>query len=147
MVVREATRADMPWLLDQLADFDRFFGAKLSLLHDVEEARQLMDGWIEAGPVFVAEHDGQPIGFIVGSCGPHYLSSRITALFEILWWAPPTRQGKRALTALLDAFTAFGEARRVDWIICSRQVRQPATPTFRKRGFRTLELSHVKELT
>jgi hypothetical protein len=78
----------------------------------------------------------------VGVVGPHYLSSRITALFEVLWWAPPTRQGKRALAALLDAFMLEGHARRVDWIICSRRVDQPATPTFRKRGFRTLELSH-----
>jgi hypothetical protein len=147
MIVREATRADMPWLLEQLAEFDKFFGAKLSLLHDVEEARQLMDGWIEAGPVFIAMHEGQPIGFIVGVVGPHYLSSRITALFEVLWWAPPTRAGKRALAALLDAFMLEGHARRVDWIICSRRVDQPATPTFRKRGFRTLELSHLHEVT
>lgn len=147
MVVREASRADMPWLLEQLEQFDRHFGAKLSLLHDVEEARQLMDGWIEAGPVFVAEEHGDPVGFIVGVVGPHYLSSRITALFEVLWWAPPTRQGKRALTALLDAFLLEGQARRVDWIICSRRVDQPPTPTFRKRGFRTMELSHILELT
>lgn len=149
--IRPATLNDIPWLLEQLRDFDRFFGTKHSLLPGRDEAVAILTALITEHVFLVAEKEGGPrVGFIAGSIGPHAFRSALTVLTELFWWVAPPFRGTSAGAQLLLEFEEIGR-RRADWVVMSLEERTIAEglvdPTsLERRGYRPQERSYLLEV-
>lgn len=145
MRVRTATPADVPWLLEQVVRFDRFYGAQRSLLPptmDVAEAKLLQ--LIEHVFLIAEDVDRGRLGFIAGLVVPHFFSDRET-LSEILWWVDEPFRGSRAGLMLLNAFVAYGRERSLDVIMTLEDVSPVNPETLLRRGFRAKETNFLLE--
>lgn len=143
--IRDAKRSDLPWLVAELRRFDEAFGADRSLFPDMDRAVHTLTALMDAGPFYVADDDGQAIGFIAGVLTPHYFNPAIQTLAELLWWVVPERRTSSAGLKLLDAFLAYGRV-HADWVICTmRDVHQK--PALSRRGLRGYERSFIHEVT
>lgn len=146
ITVRRAVAADVPWLLDQLRDFDAFYGSSRSLYPDLDVAEQIVAGLVDTQPFFIAENADGPIGFVAGFLAPHNLNPEIRVLCEQFWWVDPAYRGSRAGLALLNELIAFGRV-HADWIIMTLEHESPVNPqTLTRRGFRPKETSYLLEI-
>lgn len=150
VTVRAATPEDVPWLLEQLRAFDRFFGARRSLFPDENTALQVLTGLLDAHVFLVAEQhadlDARPVGFLCGTLAGHPFNPTIRVLSEVFWWVAPEHRGSRAGLLLLDAFLAEGRA-RADWIVFSLETKSPVREaTLTRRGFARYETSYLLEV-
>jgi hypothetical protein len=144
--VRPATHADLPWLLDQLRQFDAFFGSARSLFPSVEQAEAIIGGLIDTQPILVADNDAGPVGFICGALHPHPYNPALIVLSEMFWWVAEEYRGSRAGLALLNEFIAIGE-RLAHWIIMTLETNSKLDPEHLfRRGFRLKELSYLLEV-
>lgn len=149
MQIRQAVSADVPWLLQELAAFDRFYAAKHSLVPpDPAVAAATVAGLIAEHPFFIAIDDATnvPIGFIAGALVPHLFHPELRTLAELLWWVVPERRGSSAGGRLLAHFEAYGRA-HADWIVLTLDVNSPIHPaTLERRGFSPHERSFLLEV-
>ena len=155
MTVCRAEMTDIPWLLEQLRAFDRFFGGAYALFpKDVELARQLVSEWIRHQVFFVAWHAGPPssrIGFIGGPLGPHPYNPELVALTELFWWVVPQHRGTHVGARLLLEFEEHARANGAHLVVLSleettieRGMVDPSSLT--RRGYRPKERSYLLEL-
>lgn len=145
MYVRTGNLGDIPWILEELEEFQNWFGSKKPLF-DKESAPKIVETWIEKHLVFIAEKDtvGQ-IGFIIGAITPHLFNPKLRMLAELLWWVDPLHRHTRAGHELLSEFVHWGR-NNVDWITFSLQDITPVKETTLKRfGFRHLEHCYLIE--
>ena len=146
MTVRPASPADIPWLLEQLQAFDRFFGAARSLFPTMDYAESVLRGLIADQVFLIADNDHGPVGFIAGFVTAHVLNPAITVMSELFWWVAPDARGSRAGAALLTAFLAIGKMRS-DWIVMTLEAESPVNPaTLLSRGFRVKETAYLLEV-
>jgi GNAT superfamily N-acetyltransferase len=159
--VRHARKDDIPWLLEQLREFDQFFGAGRSLFpSDPLRAQHFLEALIFQHPFHIAEyvrrvgppdafHPGtavEPVGFIAGALGPHPYNPAIRQLTEMFWWVAPAYRGSRAGSLLLDAFLDEGK-QRADWIVMTLEADSPVHDRIlEKRGFKPKERSFLLEV-
>lgn len=145
ITVRRATADDVPWLLEQLAAFDQFFGSTRSLFPDIDTARAIVSDLVTTQPFFVAG-DSDLVGFIAGYLTPHPYNPTIRVLTESFWWVDQEFRGSRAGLALLNALIAFGRE-HADWIVMTLEHESPVNPeTLTRRGFRLKETSYLMEV-
>jgi hypothetical protein len=147
ITVRKAEQEDTPWLLDQLQQFDKFFGSRRSLFPDLEYAQATLAGLIAEHPFFVAVDARGPVGFIAGVLMPHFLNPSIKLLSELFWWVAEEARGSRAGALLLAAFTQHGR-QYADQIVMTLEVDSPIDPaSLINRGFRLKEVNYLLEVT
>lgn len=146
-VVRKANLDDLPVIMKQLKDFSDFYKSKQSLYgKDEVFSHNLISGFIKEQVFFVAESEGEILGFIVGMVLPHVYNPGITTLTELFWWVKEEARGGRAGLKLLNAFVDYGKE-NVDWIICTIEDDSPVNEkSFLKRGFRFKEKSFLMEV-
>lgn len=142
----------MPWILEQLRAFDRFFGARRSLFPDEDYATTQLRQLIASGPFFVADEQlpkGEPIaciGFIAGFVAPHFMNPSLHVLNELFWWVDASFRGSSAGARLLDAFLAYGRE-HADWIVFTLEAKSPVNPaTLERKGFHLHERSYLLEV-
>lgn len=143
--IRPATAADLPWLLEQVVAFDRFYGARRSLLPPTVEKAEAKLAYL-IGHVFLIAEDAArgPLGFIAGIVAPHWMSER-EQLSEILWWVDEPFRGSRAGLLLLNAFVAKGRALGCD-VVMSLENNSPVNhETLFRRGFCAKETAFILE--
>jgi hypothetical protein len=146
VIVRPATTDDIPWLLAELAAFDRFFGSSRSLFPSIEYAEGVLTGVMTDHLFLVAESPHGPAGFIAGTITPHGLNPAIVVLAELFWWVAPEHRGSRAALLLLNAYVAAGKA-RAHWITMTIEAESPIGPhMLYRRGFRFKEASYLLEV-
>jgi hypothetical protein len=146
ITVRKADPSDLDWILAQLPVFDRFYGAKHSLLGEETYVRGFIAGLIEKHLVLVADSDTAGlIGFIAGLLSPHPYNPALTTLYEQFWWVAEEHRGTRAGLMLLNAYTAWGKA-NAHWTTMTLEDKSPiADRTLLKRGFKLKERQYILE--
>jgi RimJ/RimL family protein N-acetyltransferase len=148
--VRVAMPADVPWLMEQLRAFDRFFGAARPLYPGDEQARRFLDHAVGDWGAFlflVAEHDRAPVGFIAGAFHQHLFNPRIRQLTELFWWVAVEYRGTTAGARLLQRYVELGRS-RADWIVMSLEAKSPVNPRALERlGFQPYETSYLLEVS
>lgn len=146
VTVREATREDVPWLVQQMRAFDRFYGTKHSLFPDLFEATRTVTSLVECHPFWVAETKAGLVGFIAGALMPHPFNTSLIVFSEMFWWVDAQHRGSRAGALLLAEFIAFGDS-HANWTVMTLEERSPVNPsTLEKRGFRLHERSYLREV-
>ena len=146
-IIRPATLDDVPWLLHEVKEFDRFAGFNKSLIPDDQTVLlTVLEGLIRNHVFLVAEQESVPQGFIVGVLAPHHFNPEIHVLTELLWWVRPEFRVSRSGALLLGAFLDIGQ-READWIVMTLEAKSPVKPeTLNKRGFRLQETSYIHEV-
>lgn len=146
-MIRRANLSDVPWLLEQLRQFDRFFGGKKSLFpDDPEVATAIVGGLVETQPFFISESKGTPIGFIAGALAPHPYNPSLLVLAELFWWVSPEFRGSLSGARLLAHFIEHGE-QNADWIQLTLEAKSPVSEqSLLKQGFQLYERSYLREV-
>lgn len=143
--IRQAYKADVPWLFTQCEEFARFYGSKISLAGNPEYGRQFLTELVEKHFVRIGEHDGLAVGFIAGTVGPHHFNPDIIQLTELLWWVQPKARTSGVGMRLFEEFMNFGET-ECNWITFTLEEISPVSDRFLlKRGFRMTEKAYLKE--
>lgn len=146
-MIRKANLLDVPWLLTQLRQFDKFFGAKKSLFpEDPEVATAIVEALVTTQPFFVASDVNGLMGFIAGALSPHPYNPEILVLSELFWWVSPEHRGGMAGARLLAHFIDYGE-QNADWIQMTLEACSPVHEhTLTRLGFQLYERSYLKEV-
>lgn len=146
-MIRKANLLDVPWLLAQLRQFDRFFGAKKSLFpEDPEVATAIVEALVTTQPFFIAADVNGRTGFIAGALAPHPYNPELLVLSELFWWVSPEYRGGLAGARLLAHFIDYGEA-NADWIQMTLEAGSPVNEhTLTRLGFQLYERSYLKEV-
>ncbi len=147
VTVRPASVIDIPWLLAEVKEFDRFAGFNKSLIpRDEHKFLQVLEGLITQHVFLVAEKDSEPMGFIAGVLTPHHFNDEILVLTELLWWVRADYRNTRAGAVLFEGFMDIGR-READWIVMTLEAKSQVKPeTLYKRGFRLQELGFIHEV-
>lgn len=147
ITVRPAVAEDVPWLLDQLQAFDKFFGARRSLIPtDVAYAEALLRNLMANHVFYVALSARGLVGFIAGTLTAHAFNPDLRVLSEVFWWVDEAERGSRAGALLFSAFHEYGLA-QADWIVFTLETNSPVNPaTLEKRGFRLHERNYLLEV-
>lgn len=146
VTVRPALASDAAWCVDQLKDFADFYNSQHSLFGDREYAISSFQNKIEKHLVYVAERDGDLVGFISGYITPHIYNPQITVLTESFWWVVPEHRGSRAGYLLFKNFVEFGKE-NCDWVITTLESHSPVRDDFLLRhGFKLKEKSYIMEV-
>lgn len=144
--IKKAAPADLEWMLDQLKEFSRFYGTKISLFGDIDHAAQTVLNMIENHVCFVSWRGEIRTGFIAGYVCPHPYNPEIQLLTESFWWVDPEYRMSRAGLMLLDKFTEWGED-NCDWVIFTLEHHSPVKDDcLLRRGYRLSERSYLKEV-
>lgn len=143
--MRRAKDSDAEWVFGELRAFAAFIQTKRSLFHEKYAERAIREA-IENHLVFVAEREGERVGFILGMVHRHPFNPDIRVLSEHLWWVVPEHRRTRAASMLLDSFIEWGRA-HVDWITFGTSRETALNPrSLLRRGFHTRELCFLMEV-
>jgi hypothetical protein len=146
ITVRQATQADVPWIVGQLREFDKFFGSMRPLFSTEEIVTARFAEFLERHVVFVCERAGELLGFIAGFLTPHFMNPSIKSLTQVFWWVPEIHRRTRAGLMLLKAFVTYGRT-HADWITMNIQLHTLIKPrTLERYGFRAQELTYLMEV-
>lgn len=147
-MIRPANLLDVPWLLEQLKQFDHFFNAKKSLFPDnPETATKILEGLITTQPFFVAADTVGRQGFIAGALAPHPYNPELIVLSELFWWVAPQFRGSTVGARLLKYFMCYGVENDVDWIVLTIEAGTPIEESSLERcGFKLHERSYLLEV-
>lgn len=147
-MIRSANLEDVPWLLEQLRQFDHFFGTKKSLFpEDPKTAAGIIEGLIANQPFFISADEQDRYGFIAGAVARHPYNPDILVLSELFWWVGPEYRGTTVGARLLKHFMCYGFEADVDWIILTIENGTPIDPASLERaGFKLHERSFLLEV-
>jgi N-acetylglutamate synthase-like GNAT family acetyltransferase len=144
-MIRKAELSDVGWLLEQLKDFDEFFGTTQSLFPDTDKAKSTIEGLTQTQPFFIAEN-GERQGFIVGVVGRHPYKSDILVMDERFWWVAPKYRGTSVGARLLHRYIEHGREIGVHWNTMVLEDNSPINPESLKRlGYRPKETTWLLE--
>jgi RimJ/RimL family protein N-acetyltransferase len=148
-LIRHAIQDDREYLLEQLREFDKFFGTKRPLFPDNDcTAMDFVGNLIENQVFFVATRRDapRPIGFIAGYLAPHPYNPAITVLAEMFWWVDPGYRGTSAGARLLDRFITHGRL-NAHWIVMTLEAKSPVDPrSLERKGFQPFERQFLLEV-
>jgi len=144
--IRQANPLDFDWVISQLIIFSEFVGTKKPLFGNEAYVRQQLFLISENHVFFIAEKEGNPVGFIFGFFVPHYFNPEIKTLTELAWWVIPSERGTQAGTMLMQAFIEFGK-KNSDWIAFGLNEKTPVKPErILGMGFKNFERSFLLEV-
>ena len=150
--VRQAVEGDIPWILEELQEFDALQGTtRISLLPrdepmQVQRLHAILYGCCQSdskglisNPFFVATRGQRRLGFICGVVTPHFMNPEIVVAYELLFWVPPRNRKTSAGIRLLNHYTDWCRA-NVDWAFFSIHHDTPmAARHLEKRGYKFVE--------
>ena len=145
---RQATIADVSWILEELLEFSQFYGTKKSLFGSHEHATDYVTNIVENHFVLVSETDDKNLtGFIAGLIVNHPFNPDIKLLQELWWWVPEKYRGGRSGLKLFKDFSAFGD-RYCDWTVFTLEDSSPVSDRMLlKTGFKIKETTYLREST
>jgi hypothetical protein len=144
--VSRGTTSDIEWILPELKRFSEFYGTRKQLYSDDEQARSLIEVFINRHVLFVARDGAAPCGFIGGFKTPHLLNPTINVLCESFWWVLEHYRGSKAGAKLLDKFVEYGKINS-DWITFALERNTPISDKpLLKRGFQQMETNYILEV-
>ena len=148
IVIRRANENDLDWLLSELKAFADFFGTgKILFPSKLTDAEALLKTWIAGQLMFMAERDGERLGFIAGMIHQHVFNPEIRCLTEMFWWVPEKHRGTRAGLMLINEFAKWGKD-NVDWVLFTLEDNSPVNEkSLTKRGFKLKEKQYLLEVS
>ncbi len=103
----------------------------------------LFDDACACGGMFVAEHEGQIVGFLCALKLAHPFTGR-DYVTVVAWWVPVEHRGTGAGLALVRCFLRWVSTQPLDMVtICAPQHSQLGT-VLRKHGFAPVEVVWMK---
>jgi GNAT superfamily N-acetyltransferase len=148
MNIRLATIEDAAVLTAMGRDFLQYSEYRNLQVTD-EEIQAGIGGVIANEMSFVAEIDGQIVGFILGIIGPMWFVQRVRIAVELAWWVDPAHRNTTAGVRLLKAFENHATNMGVQYIAMSDLVVQGDTPVAKllgRMGYSVTERMHTKEI-
>ena len=148
MNIRLATIEDAAVLTAMGRDFLQYSEYRNLQVTD-EEIQAGIGGVIANEMSFVAEIDGQIVGFILGIIGPMWFVQRVRIAVELAWWVDPAHRNTTAGVRLLKAFENHATNMGVQYIAMSDLVVQGDTPVAKllgRMGYIVTERMHTKEI-
>lgn len=148
MNIRLATVDDAAVLTAMGRDFLQYSEYRNLQVTD-EEIQAGIAGVIANEMSFVAEIDGQIVGFILGIIGPMWFVQRVRIAVELAWWVDPAYRITSAGIRLLKTFEEHARHLDVQYIAMSDLVVQGDTPVARllaRMGYIVTERMHTKEI-
>lgn len=147
LTIRSARPEDFDWVLSELKTFAEFVGTKKKLFGDADYVRAQLHLIMEQHVFFVAEKDGELIGFIFGFFVPHYFNPEIKTLTELAWWVVMPERGTSAGWDLMQKFIGAGIEKKADWIAVGLNEKTPVKDSrFLDLGFKNFERSFLFEV-
>ena len=152
VLLRRAVEDDLPWILDQLVEFDKFSGYKRSLVADMDHAKRGVLDMIRAhffmlaiNPRLGIQYPETFLGFIAGWQTAHPFNPQLRVLTETFWWVAQEHRRSRAGLELLNAFTEWG-ALNCDMVIMTLEHHSPVNEKhLLRRGFKRKETAYLLE--
>jgi hypothetical protein len=142
--IRKATIEDLEWLLQELKTFSAFIDCKTQVFNE-DYGRAMFPLMLDKHVVFIAESEGERLGFIAGLLTPHPFNPNIKILQELFWWVSEQHRRSRAGLMLLNTFIEEGK-RLANWTIMSLESNSPVREeTLLRRGFRLKERAYILE--
>jgi GNAT superfamily N-acetyltransferase len=148
MNIRLATVEDAAVLTAMGRDFLQYSEYRNLQVTD-EEIQAGIAGVIANEMSFVAEIDGQIVGFILGIIGPMWFVQRVRIAVELAWWVDPAHRNTTAGVRLIKAFESHATNMGVQYIAMSDLVVQGDTPVAKllgRMGYSVTERMHTKEI-
>lgn len=147
-IVRDDVR-----MVNRIAAMSRAFHAEAqeSGPFDAVRVSSFLAGVCQAGraAMFVALHDGSPVGFLVAQCGQNYLTGELMAEETAIYITPQWRT-KGASEDLFSAFEKWAidemKARRIRVTAQSSLRPDIVGKWFGRKGYKEVERSFTKEV-
>jgi len=145
ITIRKAILEDIPWILEELKKFSKFYETKNNLFPSESHASVKLGELIEGHVAFIAEEEVLKMGFIIGVHNQHFFNPALTVLTEIFWWVKEEYRGTRAGYMLLDNFINYGKV-HADWVVMTLEEKSPVKDKILlKKGFHLHERSYLLE--
>lgn len=145
--IRQATEADIPWLLEELKEFSKFYNTKRSLFGNSDHNQKFMTDVVNNHFMLISENETDKTGFIAGLILQHPFNPDLKILQELWWWVPEKYRGGRSGFKLFKDFSEFGD-RFCDMTLFTLEDQSPVSETMlTKRGFVKKEITYVREST
>ena len=110
--IRKAQVKDIPWIVNEQKNFNKFFDGGISILPDEEFAYTLMKRHIDDHVLLVAESEDKGLlGFIAGMYHYNLFNPKILMLTETFWWVADEHRGTRAALMLLNEYTEIAKGK------------------------------------
>lgn len=147
--VRRGTIEDIDALVDMGERFFAFSAFSEFTPLDPDSVRNSLLSLLDGGVVFVAEHEQQIVGGIVGMMTSVWFNQNVRTATELAWWVDEEHRTTSAGIKLYRAFESWAAEQGAQAIVMSDLVIRGAAPAenlFMKLGFTTVERSHVKKV-
>lgn len=105
MILRDATDADLPDVLNMAADFCDHAGRNYDRAHTLAN----IDGIRQTGFLLVVENGGRAVGMLAAIPAPGLCSPEVT-FHEVCLWVVPGHRDSQALLQLIREFDRRAEA-------------------------------------
>ena len=144
--IRPATPDDIPWLLSELKEFDKYYATKKKLFGDENYVREQVEKVMREHVFIIAEDDSDRVGFIAGIRQQHFYNPSITILVQLLWWVIPSYRYSLAARMLMDEFVEYGKE-NADWITFNMAAMTPINPkSLIRKGFKESDKVYLMEV-
>lgn len=149
-MIRPANLLDVPWLLEQVREFDRFAGHTYSLVpSDETKAIAKLESFItnENCRFFIASDISGPMGFLLAVICPHYFNDELLTMAPLLWWVDPRFRGGTVGARLFEHFNRCAEEEGAHLIPFNLEAHSPISDrAMEKRGFVFRERAFLREV-
>lgn len=154
-VVRPAIASDVPWMLEELAKLDAFFGAGRPLMPSVDFARERLSWMIDDHETFLflvvvnrdpAAETEKQLGFLLSIFQQHFFNPEIDQCQSLLWWTTLEARGTVAGTWLLETWIDYAKM-KANWLVLTIQDKTPINPLhLERRGFKKIDQKYLLEI-
>lgn len=110
VVVRDARMDDIPWLISQLRDFEKFCARSVPLADYSHLETEFLPMLIRGHILIVADVDGKQAGFVGAFVTGSPLNPSLTVVSEVFAWVDPSFRGQRIGSLLLDRYIELGKS-------------------------------------
>jgi GNAT superfamily N-acetyltransferase len=146
MMVRQATLADVPAIVDMSAKFYATTTYAQWAEFNPETVHDLASNLTENHVMLVAEDGGQLVGMVGLFAAPFMFNADILAAYEVVWWVDPDAQGQgvgKALLAAIEPACLAKGCKAIQMVHLSTSPPQAAA-IYERMGYRHTESSYTK---
>ena len=145
ILIRTAIESDIDFVIEELRNFEKFYGGDMfDGMLDSDYARNFLGFLIKDHVFFLAENEGEQLGFIAAFKSPHKFNPKKKALNELFWWIKESARHTRAGYLLLKKYVELGKT--FDQCVMTIEHNSPVKPeSINKFGFKFKEMNFVLE--
>lgn len=147
MIIRRATREDIPFLLTEGIKFIQYHPANFSKEVDSNYLIEIGLNLIDNHVVFIAEENNKSLGMIAGMVVPNLYNPKFTILQEFFWWIKEEYRNTKAAFKLFSAFEKEAIKLKVNSIVMVSTAYTPQLERiYKHKNYRPIEYAFMKEI-